>query len=802
MFAAGKSTLGTGTSGPGDPLFNYVTLLLRGDGSNAGQNNTFLDSSGNNFTVTRNGNVTQGSFSPYGSNWSNYFNGVNGTRINITSSTSLNAGSGDFCLECWFNSDVSYTSYYLSFAAIVGKGNGNNVGEYSIGAYNSVAYFALPAGGSLSGTTTLKAGTWYHVAVTRSGSTLRLFLNGVLEATSTNSTDFTNSRDFAIGDRAASDGSGQYPFNGRISNVRFVKGSAVYTGTFTPSTTPLTAITNTQLLTCHSNRFVDASTNNLTINAAAAVSVQRFGPFLNSTAYLTGGIGGSGYFDGTNGHLSTTVGAIGTQPFTFECWLYNTAQNNQPIFTLGGYQTGIDVRFDQISSDVISGYIAGTSYTFVSDPTPNQWAHFALTRDSGNTVRAFYNGVLMSTATGITANLTNTNLRIGALIDGGVSGNQKYTGYMSDFRYVIGNAVYTSSFTPPTAPVTQINGTSLLLNYTNGAIIDNAMMNDSETVGTAQISTGVKKYGSGSISIGSSGAAGDHLTFKNNPALYALPGDFTVEFWLYKNSASQYAPIVETRTADDTATGIYLMDYNSTLVCYPFYSVAPSIESSTWIHFAVARSGDTLSIYKNGVFAGSAACSTSTYTYGGGNLWIGSFFAGGRYFNGYIDDLRITKGYARYAPSTPTASASNTTSTALRGDGSPVSKFFGTGSYGIFNTVSAGNYLVVDFGQAVSNVTTTYRNAAGSGWAPTSVLIQSSNDNSAWTTRTTYSDTSSSSVQSISSTGTGRYWRMYQNSATRTGSSGYEWHINNFSMIADALNGSFTPPDAALPVNG
>jgi hypothetical protein len=621
-----------------------------------------VNANANVFTqsITRTGNTTQGSFSPYGSNWSNYFNGVNGTRINITSSTSLNAGSGDFCLECWFNSDVSYTSssYYLSFAAIVGKGNGNNVGEYSIGAYNSVAYFALPSGGSLSGTTTLKAGTWYHVAVTRSSSTLCLFLNGVLEATSTNSSNFTNSRDFAIGDRAASDGSGQYPFNGRISNVRFVKGSAVYTGNFTPSTTPLTAITNTQLLTCHSNRFVDASTNNLTINAAAAVSVQRFGPFLNSTAYSPGMIGGSGYFDGSNGHLSTTVGAIGTQPFTFECWLYNTAQNNQPIFTLGGYQTGIDVRFDQISSDVISGYIAGTGYTFVSDPTPNQWAHFALTRDSGNTVRAFYNGVLMSTATGITANLTNTNLRIGALIDGGVSGNQKYTGYMSDFRYVIGNAVYTSSFTPPTAPVTAISGTSLLLNYTNGAIIDNAMMNDSETAGTAQISTSVKKYGSGSISIGSSGAAGDHLTFKNNPALYALPGDFTVEFWLYKNSASQYGPIVETRSADDTATGIYLMDYNSTLVCYPFYSVAPSIESSTWIHFAVTRSGSTLSIYKNGVLAGSTACSPSTYTYGGGNLWIGSFFAGGRYFNGYIDDLRITKGVARYLTNfTPPAAA-------------------------------------------------------------------------------------------------------------------------------------------------
>ena len=61
---------------PLDPQFNYVTMLLHGDGTNGAQNNTFLDSSTNNFTITRNGNTTQGSFSPYGSNWSNFFNGT------------------------------------------------------------------------------------------------------------------------------------------------------------------------------------------------------------------------------------------------------------------------------------------------------------------------------------------------------------------------------------------------------------------------------------------------------------------------------------------------------------------------------------------------------------------------------------------------------------------------------------------------------------------------------------------------------------------------------------------------------
>ena len=82
---------------PVDPYFEYVTLLLPGNGTNGAQNNTFLDSSTNNFTITRNGNTTQGTFSPYGSNWSNYFDGTG----DYLASASIGAISGDFTIECW-----------------------------------------------------------------------------------------------------------------------------------------------------------------------------------------------------------------------------------------------------------------------------------------------------------------------------------------------------------------------------------------------------------------------------------------------------------------------------------------------------------------------------------------------------------------------------------------------------------------------------------------------------------------------------------------------------------------------------
>jgi hypothetical protein len=93
-----------------DPQFNYVTMLLHGDGTNGAQNNTFLDSSTNNFAITRGGNTTQGSFSPYGSNWGNYFGTANGNALLFTELTL----SSDFTIETWiYQTAQSYSGYTI-----------------------------------------------------------------------------------------------------------------------------------------------------------------------------------------------------------------------------------------------------------------------------------------------------------------------------------------------------------------------------------------------------------------------------------------------------------------------------------------------------------------------------------------------------------------------------------------------------------------------------------------------------------------------------------------------------------------
>ena len=93
-----------------DPDFNLVTQLYQFDGTNGAQNNTFLDSSSNSFSVTRSGSATQGTFSPFSSEegkWSVSFDGTD-DYIDV-SSGATQLGAGDFTVEFWIKTtDTSF----------------------------------------------------------------------------------------------------------------------------------------------------------------------------------------------------------------------------------------------------------------------------------------------------------------------------------------------------------------------------------------------------------------------------------------------------------------------------------------------------------------------------------------------------------------------------------------------------------------------------------------------------------------------------------------------------------------------
>lgn len=661
MFLANKLNKGGSLSSP-DAQFNYVTMLLHGDGTNGAQNNTFLDSSTNNFTITRNGNTTQGSFSPYGSNWSNYFNG-DPTRLSLATATAL--GTGNVTVEFWFNTPDTSATYYALYDGRSAANTNTGFGIFQYGQTIEIYGNGLKVSSAASAFT---ANTWIHFAVVRTSGTCQIYINGVASGSSASYSDDFTSTTRSIGRNSTA---GNF-YTGYISNLREVT-SALYSGTFTPSTTALTAVSGTTLLTCQSNRFVDNSSNAYTITATGTPSVQRFNPFGASTAYSTSVIGGSGYFDGSGDYLTWPSGssvAFGTGNFTVECWVYlgatpttnflfdfrDASNTTAPAFLWGNTNSGV---LDWTQNAASGPTVTSTGATW----NVNTWYHIAYVRN-GTTGTIYQNGVSIGSATDSTNyTVTPTTSTIAARY-----GSPFYefpNGYISNVRIVKGTAVYTGSFTPPTAPLTAITNTSLLLSMTNGAIFDNAMMNDLETVGNAQISTSVVKFGTGSLAFDGSG---DYLTVPISPNMSLGTGDFTIECWVrfvanpvgngqgvcqltngYLNST-----IRGPAYGVESSSGEWTIYYGTT---YTQSGVVPT--TGVWYHTAYVRSSGTTKLYVNGTSVISVA-DTTNYT--DQYFTIGGWYSTAFLLNGYIDDFRITKGYARYTANftPPTAAFSNT----------------------------------------------------------------------------------------------------------------------------------------------
>ena len=178
-------------------------------------------------------------------------------------------------------------------------------------------------------------------------------------------------------------------------------------------------------------------------------------------------------------------------------------------------------------------------------------------------------------------------------------------------------------------------------------------MNDWQTVGNAQISTSVKKYGSGSLAFD---GTGDYL--KGVPtSLQSLTGDFTIECWLYYTAHGTYGGVVScanSNTLNPPASGWAFVFYSTTDKLYFETGTGFSLQttntipSSQWNHVAVVRSGSTITHYLNGVANGSGTSSSAFNVSSTDNFVIGIERGLTNTLTGYIDDLRITKGLARY----------------------------------------------------------------------------------------------------------------------------------------------------------
>jgi hypothetical protein len=626
-----------------DAYFNRVTLLLNTSSTNGAQNNTFLDSSTNNFTITRNGNTTQGTFTPFSqTGWSNYFNGSNSY---LSLSSGITFGTSDYTLEFFAYKTSSWTDGFdFLDAATSGLALYVSAGTMAVTKQNT-AGTAI----TLGSLTSLSANTWYHFAIVRSGGSVRCYVNGSpLQAS------VSDANNYSVATTKISGTSDGY-FDGYISNMRLAT-AALYSisgSTITVPTSPLTTTTGVQYLGSQSNRFVDTTGTQTVAIGGGSPSVQAFSPFAPTAAYSTSVVGGSGYFDGTGDYLNSTITAV--SDFTVECWAYFTTAASKTILTIGdGSATSGFELYTNSASYIVMGNATGSVSTNPTTLKANQWYHFAATR-SGSTITAYVNGVSIGTANMGSTTLATT-IRVGVEFYSSTLA-QYFTGYIGSLR--VSNTVRTGLTTLPTAPYTSDANTVYLLNYTNAGIYDSTAKNDLETVGNAQVSTTQAKWGTTSISFNGTNS----ILQAPASSMYDFgSGDFTIELWTKgSNSASTAGALLigvlsgggATNTNwglfKDAPTQGYIIFYASDGTTYQISGIggAATLNDGSWHHVAVTRSGSSFKVFVDGTQVGSTGTYSGSISSTARPLKLG-YNGTAEYLNGYLDDVRITKGYARY----------------------------------------------------------------------------------------------------------------------------------------------------------
>jgi len=431
-------------------------------------------------------------------------------------------------------------------------------------------------------------------------------------------------------------------------DVRFVVGSAVYTGAFTPPTEKLENITNTKLLTCRLPYIGDESTTGHALTTNGAVETSPFTPY-DYEPWSGDDHGGSVNFDGSDA-LENTVEAIGTSDFTFEGWLRVTADgptNYQMIFDNRSALTTGPYGWYQETDDKIKMGINST--TFASDNTvaQNTWYHWALVRSS-NACTFYLNGEAQTSnaGTSITTNFTGTEFNIGRNSSVGSPANGDYfIGDQADFRYSK-SARYTSDFTPPTAPLAQSGSVMLMNNKSDANIYDASAANTFKVSGSVTNTSTRKFTTSSSVYFDGSN---DVLTIPSSPQIILSSSDFTLEGWFYPEDItppSGIGTIAAIHTSDNT--GWYFSLYqskwrfqgHSSLI----FNSGSNATQDAWSHVAITRSGNNYTMWVNGT-SSNTATSSLDWT-GTVDLTIG--YSHSSYYQGYIQDFRLTKGLARY----------------------------------------------------------------------------------------------------------------------------------------------------------
>lgn len=391
-------------------------------------------------------------------------------------------------------------------------------------------------------------------------------------------------------------------------------------------------------------------------------TITRVGAATASTStYKFGGSSLSFSDSGANDRLTTSSLGLGSANFTIEFWLYANSigitRGLLSIATSSGYMVQLTLQSDGTIRQAFGG---GPQIVNTAVLSAGQWYHIALTR-SGGTFYLFVNGVAATFSSSGTIPATTTV--IGNIFRG--SYGNPLDGFIDDLRITNGVARYTSNFTPPSAELPaslagdpSYNSVSLLLRGANtpGPLgpIDESLTPKTLTLsGSVIVNTTTFRYGTSSISFDGSSYASSPL----NSGFDFGTGDFTIECWINLNSLATNQAFISYAAGTSAGTISFSLDRLSTgafrVLVYSgstsyIATLNPTISTGAWYHVAGVRNSSQLRCFVNGVGGSSVSANVSINTAASRILTIGSLFTSSSYVNGFMDDIRITKGIARY----------------------------------------------------------------------------------------------------------------------------------------------------------
>jgi len=410
---------------------------IKSDFSNA------VNSGTSNKAITANGNATASSAQSnfYGGSFA--FDGT-GDYLTVTNNSDFDFGSGNYTLEVWvYPTDVSTTRNILSRSYDGGTGN------YS-GFILSTANFLETTSQSswdITISKTLIANTWQHLAVVRSGNTWTYYVNGVSSGTATVSGSVpTGPGDVQIGRR-----SGQGEFQGYMGDVRFYKGLAKYTSNFIPASTDPDILPDTPSGVSYSSNVA------LVPSTDGAVAFDGSGDYLSISSPPTDI---RDWFTNTN--------------FTLEYFVYanafgsNSNGGSNVIGNASAATTDEYWSFGPKSDGAVRFYYwsgSGNSFTTTQTLATRKWYHLAFVKSSSS-LKIYIDGIESASST------LSVSPQSGAEIPfliGKVTSGGDFNGFISNINLVNGTALYTSNFTPPSAPISSVANTKLLCCKSNSS---------------------------------------------------------------------------------------------------------------------------------------------------------------------------------------------------------------------------------------------------------------------------------------------------------------------------------------------